>query len=144
MFQTVLTIALGAAGWWITNFFLSPIQRIDGIRRDIQEILLKASFARQHVEPKIRLMVSEDIRNLAAKLLANYYSAPHWIRLWFRLRRLHLLRAGIELNAFASSLSADEIHCPIGLRARGRVEVALRLPVHLGKPEDYLIDPIRQ
>jgi hypothetical protein len=103
----IVGLLAGAIGWWITNFFLRPVQRIEELRqRAHEELIFYANIGKGSPDVD-RDTARLALRRVAAGLMASAESASRVIRWWIGRQGWNLPEAGKHLLATANTLDQE-------------------------------------
>jgi hypothetical protein len=122
----VVWFVTGVAGWFVTHFFGRQILRFHELRASVHEALIfAANVLPPYVDREAYKRAVDELRRLAAQILALDHAATRPARWYFRTFCYDLKKAGRHLIGVSTSLGQDY---SMAFQRHG-VERALRLPV---------------
>lgn len=102
-----LAVVTGAFGWWVTNFFVGPLRRIEDLRqRAHEELIFYANIGKDSPETD-RATARLALRRVAVGLMAAAESASPLISWWLKRRGWDLHQGGTQLLAVANTLGHE-------------------------------------
>ena len=121
------TLALGAGGWFVTNYFAKDLLEFRRLKAQVHESLFFTANTKARGPDKQRYDAAVDeLRRLAAKLDALWASAGWFTKKVWAWRVFDLAEASRCLTGYSNSLESTD-----GSRAvfRHAAEKALKLPL---------------
>jgi hypothetical protein len=128
MLGAIPTIALGAAGWLITHFILTPILRFYDLRRITHDEFIYYSNASTDSE---RTKAGEVHRRLATNWKALHDTNWWWVAWFVRLSGYDLPMAVENLFGYSNTIGRHASWRPLTATHRVKVEKALKLPLSI-------------
>jgi hypothetical protein len=137
----LVPVALGAIGWWVTNWLGNPLLKAYRLRSEAVELIFQTVNVGSTSDPDQVRDAQSRLRSLAARLLATHASAIAPVRALLRLLCLDLIAAANASLALSNSFTEDD-----GSRAihRRDIEVALALQQRARRDEDAYVAAVKK
>ena len=121
----LVPFALGVLGWLVTHLLANPLLTAYRLREEAPEVIFRTGNTGPSAEHDEWRDARDQLRGLAARIIATNAAALPFLRWVLRCFGLDLRKAAEGLTALSNSLEATD-----GSRAlpRAAVERALRLP----------------
>jgi hypothetical protein len=140
-FGVLFPVALGAIGWWVTNWLGNPLLRAYRLRSEAVELIFQTVNVGSRSDPDQVNEAQSLLRSLGARLLATHASAIAPVRALLRLLSLDLIGAANASLALSNSFGQDD-----GSRAvhRRDIEIALALPQRARRDGDAYVAAVKK
>lgn len=115
LIAALIGVLAGAAGYWITTFWMQPILRYRSIRNQVHSdfIYYAQVVNADDLNEEMQSLYRERIlanRKVSAELSAASLELPFWYAWWVRWRKRDPVRAAQHLIGYSNTREYDQSH----------------------------------